>query len=163
MDNYYPCICTFLRGYCNANWRLRWRDVDNIGVSFNHERLRWRVCWRHWRWSIGWHDWKSFANRDCFFVLRHIIALKIAHIVIVGSVWLIAYGIPGLWLAFADVNTLVPRVLKACLASTSTLTEPRTSAGATTLFVGFTDGTASGTYGNGGRRCRICRYLIIIG
>ena len=56
---------------------------------------------------------------------------------------------------FAGLDTLVPRVLKFCVARTSTDFEPRTSATTTTAFAGFPDGAACGARGNDCRR-RVC-------
>ena len=49
-----------------------------------------------------------------------------------------------------------------CVPSTSTISEPRTTATTTTGFAGFLDGTAFGTYGSssGRRDCR-CSYVSI--
>ena len=48
-----------------------------------------------------------------------------------------------------------------CIASTSTVSEPGTSATATTVSPRSRDGAASGAYGNGGRRCRVCRGVCV--
>ena len=48
---------------------------------------------------------------------------------------------------FADLDALVPRVMKICATGTSAVAEPRTTASATTSFTGFLDGTTFGAYG----------------
>ena len=65
---------------------------------------------------------------------------------------------------FAGLDTLVPRVAKFCVTYTSTVSEPRTSATATTAFAGFPDAAASGTYGTDGRRRRFdwCFYVALV-
>ena len=66
-----------------------------------------------------------------------------------------------LWACFAGLDTLVPRVVKFCVTSTSTVFEPRTSATATTDFPGFRDGAAFGTHVPDGRRRRNYWYLCV--
>ena len=75
----------------------------------------------------------------------------------------VSTGIDALLLykSFAGLDTLVPRVVKFCVTSTSAVFEPRTSATAATPFARFRDGAASGAYGNGDRRCRVCWGLYV--
>ena len=56
---------------------------------------------------------------------------------------------------YTGLHAIVPRVLKFCVANTSTVSEPRTAATATTAFPRFRDGAAFGTYESNGRR-RAC-------
>ena len=58
----------------------------------------------------------------------------------------------GLPPCFAGLDALVPRVLKLGAASTSAVSEPRTTATATTFFTRSRDGATFGTYGTDGRR-----------
>ena len=56
----------------------------------------------------------------------------------------------------------MPRVIRLGVISTSAVSEPRTSATATTDYAGFPDGAASGAYGTDGRpRRRVCRYCYV--
>ena len=59
----------------------------------------------------------------------------------------------GLLPWFAGLDALIPRVMKLGLARTSAVSEPRTTATATTSFPRFRDDAAFGTYGTDGRRC----------
>ena len=56
---------------------------------------------------------------------------------------------------FTGLDALVPRVMKLGAASTPTVSEPRTSTTATTVFARFHDGAAFGAYKTDGR-CRDC-------
>ena len=70
-----------------------------------------------------------------------------------------ADGCLGLRRCFAGLDTLVPRVNKLG-TRTSTVTEPRTTATAATIFFRFRDGTAFEAYGtNGCRRECWCVYV----
>ena len=70
-----------------------------------------------------------------------------------SSVRLLATGSLGLCPCFADPDALVPRVIELGVVSTSAVSEPRTTATATTPFARFLDGTAFGTHrADGGRR-----------
>ena len=53
---------------------------------------------------------------------------------------------------FAGLNALVPRVFKLVATSPSTVSEPRTTATATTHFARFFNGTAFRTHRTHGRR-----------
>ena len=53
---------------------------------------------------------------------------------------------------FAGLYALVPRVIKLCVTSTSTVSEPRTAATATTAFPRLSDGATFAAYGTDGRR-----------
>ena len=57
---------------------------------------------------------------------------------------------------FASLDALVPRVLKLGVASTSAVSEPRTTAAAATKFPRFGDDAAFGAYGTDGRRRHGC-------
>ena len=59
----------------------------------------------------------------------------------------VAHGCLELWPCFASLNTLVPRVMKLDVTSTSAVSEPRTAATATTVFPGFPNGAAFAAYG----------------
>ena len=63
---------------------------------------------------------------------------------------------------FAGSDALVPRVIKIGVSTTSAVSEPRTTATATTAFTRFRDGAASGAYGNGDRRRRVCRCFHVL-
>ena len=67
----------------------------------------------------------------------------------------------GLRQCFADLDALVPRVVELGLTSTPTVSEPRTTATATTDFPRFSDGTALATYGPSGRRGRDCWHIYV--
>ena len=56
---------------------------------------------------------------------------------------------------FAGLYTLVPRVLKLCVANTSAIFEPITAATTTTLFAGFFNASAFAAYWTHGC-CRDC-------
>ena len=58
----------------------------------------------------------------------------------------------GLSHCFADLNALVPRVIKLGVTSTSAVSEPRTAATATTTPARFGDDAAFEAYGADGRR-----------
>ena len=73
-----------------------------------------------------------------------------------SSVRLLATGSLGLRPCFADLDALVPRVIELGVISTSTVSEPRTSATATTAFPRFGDSAAFGAPGLVGRRHRGC-------
>ena len=53
---------------------------------------------------------------------------------------------------FAGLDALVPRVINLCIARTSAVSVPITTATATTNFPGFRDAAAFATYGTDGRR-----------
>ena len=62
---------------------------------------------------------------------------------------------------FTGLDALVPRVIKLGVTSTSTVSEPRTTATAATNFPRFRDDAAFGAYGTDGRRCDnwcVCEY-----
>ena len=63
---------------------------------------------------------------------------------------------------FADLDAFVPRVMKLGVASTSAVSEPRTTATTTTAFPRFPDGPALAAYGHDGRRRsrRGCWYFL---
>ena len=52
----------------------------------------------------------------------------------------------------AGLDALAPRVINLCIARTSAVSVPSTTATATTNFPGFRDGAAFGTHGTDGRR-----------
>ena len=58
----------------------------------------------------------------------------------------------GLCQYFAGLDALVPRVIKIGVASTSTVSEPRTTATAATTFPRFRDDAAFGANGTDARR-----------
>ena len=74
-----------------------------------------------------------------------------------------ALGRPlGLIHFFAGLNALIPRVIKLGVASTSTVSEPRTTATAATNFPGFRDDAACGADETDGRRRGCwCVYVLI--
>ena len=53
---------------------------------------------------------------------------------------------------FAGLDALVPRVINVSITDTTTVSEPSTTAAATTAFSRFRDGAAFGTHGTDGRR-----------
>ena len=59
---------------------------------------------------------------------------------------------------FAGLDALVPRVMKLCVTRTSAVSEPRTTATATTHFPRFLDGAAFRACGTD-NRCRGCWCL----
>ena len=65
----------------------------------------------------------------------------------------------GLRMCFAGLDSLVPRVIRVCVVSTSAVFEPRTSATATTSLARFVDGAAFGTYGTVHRCCSCWCYM----
>ena len=69
-----------------------------------------------------------------------------------SSVRLSADGRLGLRPCFAGPDALVPRVRQLGVPSTSTVSEPRTTATATTSFARFLDGTTFEAYGTDCRR-----------
>ena len=62
---------------------------------------------------------------------------------------------------FAGPDTLVPRVPKLGVASTSTVSEPRTTVTTTTYFARFGDDAAFGAHGTDGRRRHGCWYTYV--
>ena len=76
-----------------------------------------------------------------------------------SRVWLCAEGCLGLCQCFTDPDALVPRVTKLGVTSTSAVSEPRTTATATTNFSRFCDDAAFGAYGTDGRRRHGCWCL----
>ena len=78
-----------------------------------------------------------------------------------SSIWLFVDG-SELRPCVAGLDALVPRVINIRIPSTSTVSEPRTAATATTSFAGFLDGATFGASEPDGRRCGCwCLYLII--
>ena len=71
---------------------------------------------------------------------------------LLSSVCLLVDDYPGLCPRFAGLDTLVPRVIKVCVTSTSAVFEPRTTVSATTSFARFLDDAALGAYGTADRR-----------
>ena len=71
-----------------------------------------------------------------------------------SRMWLSADSPLGLHSPFADLNALVPRVLKLGVTSTSAVSEPRTAATTATAFPRFLDDAAFAAYGPDGCRCR---------
>lgn len=65
----------------------------------------------------------------------------------------------GLRPCFAGLDALGPRVMNVCVASTTAVSEPRTSATATASSAGFLDGAAFETYGVGNRNRGCCRLF----
>ena len=63
--------------------------------------------------------------------------------------------------SFAGIDSLVPGMLKLCVASSATVFEPSTAATTTTALTGFRDGTTFRAYGNG-NRCGGC-YCLCVG
>ena len=61
---------------------------------------------------------------------------------------------------FAGLDALVPRVMKLGVTSSSAVSEPRTTAAATTDFARFLDGAAFGAYQTDCRR-RGCWYVCV--
>ena len=55
---------------------------------------------------------------------------------------------------FADLDALVPRVIKLGVPDTSAVSEPRTCATTTTAFPRFPDGATFAAFGPDGRRRR---------
>ena len=60
----------------------------------------------------------------------------------------------GLWPCFADLDALVPSVIKLRVNTTSAVSEPRTAATTTTAFTRFRDGAAFAAFGSDGHRRR---------
>ena len=65
----------------------------------------------------------------------------------------------GLRMCFADLDSLVPRVINVCVASTSAVFEPRTSSTATTSLARFVDRAAFRSYRTV-NCCRSCWYYM---
>ena len=78
-----------------------------------------------------------------------------------SSVRLSPSGRLGLRPCLAYMDALVPCVTKLGIASTSAVSEPRTTATTTTHFPRFPDGAALGAYGTDGRRCRGCWCALV--
>ena len=73
-----------------------------------------------------------------------------------------ADGYLGLRQWFADLDSLVPRVIKFGVTNISAVSEPRTTATAATNFPGFRDGAAFGAYQIDCRRCYCgCMWVLI--
>ena len=62
-----------------------------------------------------------------------------------------ADGCPGLCTCFADLDALVPRVVKLAVTNASAVAKPRTTATATTYFPRFRAGATFDAYGTDGR------------
>ena len=73
-----------------------------------------------------------------------------------------ADGCLGLRPCFADLDPLVPRVMKLGVTSACTISEPRTTATAATNFTGFRDDAAFGADETDSRRRGCwCVYVLI--
>ena len=70
-------------------------------------------------------------------------------------------GYLGLRQCFAGLDALVPCVVKLDVTSTSAVSEPRTTATATTVFPRFRDGAAFATYMPDGCRRYDCECLYV--
>ena len=78
-----------------------------------------------------------------------------------SRVWLPSASSLGLPPCFADLDALVPRVFKIGVTSSSAVSEPRTTATATTVFPRFRDGAAFATYMPDGCRRYDCECLYV--